>query len=79
MIEFKVLAIKAKTDDMHIIFLLKKNIRSDIIKIILEYSLIAVLEILKKQKMTIIKDMSLQKADTTIELEQKSHIKEEKY
>ena len=79
MIEFKVLAIKAKTDDMHIIFLLKKNIRSDIIKIILEYSLIAVLEILKKWKMTIIKDMSLQKADTTIELEQKSHIKEEKY
>ena len=26
-IEFKVLAIKAETDDMHAIFLLKKNIR----------------------------------------------------
>ena len=64
---------------MHIIFLFKKNIRSDIIKIILEYSLITVLEILKKWKMTIIKDISLQKADTTIELEQKSYIEEEKY
>jgi len=48
MIEFKVLAIKVETDNMHMIFLVKKNIRSDIIKTILEYSLIVALEILKK-------------------------------
>ena len=53
MIEFKVLAIKAKTDDLYVIFLLKKNIRSNIIKIILEYLLIAILETLKKQKVAI--------------------------
>ena len=54
MIEFKVLAMRAETNDMHIIFLLKKNIRSDIIKIILGYLLIVAPETFKKWKMTII-------------------------
>jgi len=48
MIEFKVLAMKAETDGMHAIFLLKKNVRSNIIKTILEYSPITALEILKE-------------------------------
>jgi len=48
MIEFKVLAIKAEIDNIHAIFLLKKNIKSDIIKTILEYLPITVLETLKK-------------------------------
>ena len=54
MIELKVLAIKAKTDDIHTIFLLKKYIRTDIIKIILGYLPIAALEILKERKVAII-------------------------
>ena len=48
MIEFKALAMKAETDNIHIIFLLKKNVRSNIIKTILGYPLIAVPETLKK-------------------------------
>ena len=48
MIKFEVLTMKIETDNMYIIFLLKKNIRSDIIKIILGYPSIAVPEILKK-------------------------------
>ena len=48
MIEFEVLAIKAKTDDLHVIFLLKKNVQANIIKTILGYPLIAVLEVLKE-------------------------------
>jgi len=44
MIKFKALAMKAKIDDIHTIFLLKKNIRIDIIKIILEYLPIVALE-----------------------------------
>ena len=48
MIEFKTLAIKAEINDMYTIFLLKKNIRSDIIKTILGYLFIAVSETLKK-------------------------------
>jgi len=48
MIEFKLLAIKAKTDNLHAIFLLKKNIQIDIIKTILGYPLIAVPETLKE-------------------------------
>ena len=47
-IEFEALAIKAETDDIYIIFLLKKNIRSDIIKTILGYLPIIALETLKK-------------------------------
>jgi len=48
MIEFETLAMKADTDELHIIFLLKKNIRQDIIKTILGYPPIAALEILKE-------------------------------
>ena len=53
MIEFEVLAMKTETDNMYIIFLLKKNIRSDIIKIILGYPSITAPEILKEWKVTI--------------------------
>ena len=53
MIKFEILAIKAKTNDIYTIFLLKKNIRTDIIKKILGYPLIVVLEILKEQKVVI--------------------------
>ena len=48
MMEFKVLAIKTETDNMYTIFLLKKNISSNIIKIILGYLPIVVLESLKE-------------------------------
>lgn len=41
MIEFKVLAMKAETNDMYTIFL-KKNVRTNIIKTILGYSPITV-------------------------------------
>jgi len=49
MIEFEALAMKAETNDMHAIFLLKKNIRSNIIKTILEYLPIVVPELLKEK------------------------------
>jgi len=48
MIEFEALAIKADTDKLHVIFLLKKNIWQDIIKTILEYPLITTPESLKE-------------------------------
>ena len=48
MIEFDALAMKADTDKLHTIFLLKKNIQQDIIKMILEYLLIAISESLKE-------------------------------
>ena len=48
MIEFEVLDMKAETDDIHVIFLLKKNIQVDIIKTILEYPLMAVPDTLKE-------------------------------
>ena len=35
MIEFEALAMKTDTDELHAIFLLKKNVRHDIIKMIL--------------------------------------------
>ena len=54
MIEFKALAMKANTDKLYAIFLLKKNIQADIIKTILGYPLIAALETLKEWKMAII-------------------------
>jgi len=53
MIEFEVLAMKADIDELHAIFLLKKNIQHNIIKTILGYPPIAVLEILKEWKMAI--------------------------
>ena len=48
MIEFKALATKADTDELHAIFLLKKNVRQDIIKTILGYLPIAMPETLKE-------------------------------
>ena len=48
MIKFKVLAMKADTDELHAIFLLKKNVQPSIIKIILGYLPIVVPETLKK-------------------------------
>jgi len=48
MIEFETLAMKTKTDNIHTISLLKKNIRSDIIKAIIRYPPIAVLKALKE-------------------------------
>jgi len=53
MVEFEALAIKAETNNIHAIFLLRKNVRSDIIKMILVYPLIAVPESLKEWKMAI--------------------------
>ena len=48
MIKFELLAIKAKTDNLHTIFLLKKNIRMDIIKTILGYPPMIAPETLKE-------------------------------
>ena len=53
MIKFEVLAMKAETNDLHAIFLLKKNVQMDIIKMILGYSPMAVSETLRKWKMVI--------------------------
>jgi len=47
MIKFETLVIKAKMDNKYTIFLLKKNVRIDIIKTILGYQLIAVPETLR--------------------------------
>ena len=54
MIKFKVLAIKTKINNIHIIFFLKKNIRNNIIKTILKYLPIVVPELLKEWKIAII-------------------------
>ena len=54
MIEFKALAIKTEIDDIYAIFLLKKNVRSNIIKTILGYPPIIAPETLKKWKVVII-------------------------
>ena len=53
MIEFDILAMKADTDELHAIFLLKKNVQQDIIKTILGYLPIAMPESLKKWKVAI--------------------------
>jgi len=53
MIEFEALAIKADTDKLHTIFLLKKNVQQDIIMTILGYPLIVVPETLKEWKVAI--------------------------
>jgi len=53
MIEFDMLAMKADTDKLHAIFLLKKNIQQYIIKMILGYLPIAMLESLKEWKVAI--------------------------
>ena len=54
MIEFKVLAMKVNTDELYAIFLLKKNIQPDIIKIILGYLSIVAPETFKEWKVAII-------------------------
>jgi len=53
MIEFDTLAMKVETNNMHAIFLLKKNVRVDIIKTILGYLPIAAPDTLKEWKMVI--------------------------
>ena len=53
MIEFNALAMKADTDELHVIFLLKKNIWHNIIKTILGYPPIAMLDTLKEWKVAI--------------------------
>jgi len=52
-IEFEALAIKADTDKLYAIFLLKKNVQHDIIKTILGYAPIAMPETLKEWKVVI--------------------------
>jgi len=52
-IEFEALAMKADTDELYAIFLLKKNARQDIIKTILGYPPIAMPETLKEWKVAI--------------------------
>jgi len=52
-IEFKALAMKVDTDKLHAIFLLKKNARHDIIKMILSYPPIAMPKTLKEWKVVI--------------------------
>ena len=47
-IKFEALAIKAETDKLHAVFLLKKNVQQDIIKTILGYPPIAMPETLKE-------------------------------
>ena len=47
MIEFKALAMNTDIDELHAIFLLKKNIQPDIIKMILRYLPIVAPETLK--------------------------------
>jgi len=53
MIKFNALTIKADIDELHSIFLLKKNVQQNIIKIILGYLPIAASETLKKWKVVI--------------------------
>jgi len=53
MIEFDTLAMKADTDELHTIFLSKKNVQHNIIKTVLGYPLIVMLETLKKWKVAI--------------------------
>ena len=53
MIEFEALAMKTDIDELHAIFLLKKNVQPDIIKTILGYLLIVAPEILKEWKVAI--------------------------
>jgi len=53
MIKFEALAMDAEANNMHTIFLLKKNIKIDIIKIIFGCPLMAALETLREWKMAI--------------------------
>ena len=53
MIEFEVLVMKAETNNLYAIFLLKKNVQMDIIKMILGYPPIVASEMLREQKVVI--------------------------
>jgi len=53
-IEFEALVMKAEIDDIYTIFLLKKNVRDNIVKITLGYLLMVALELLKEWKVVII-------------------------
>ena len=53
LIRFAGLAMKAGTDEQHVIFLLKINIKKEIIKTILEYPPIQALTTLEQWKVTI--------------------------
>jgi len=53
MIEFDILAMKMDMNELHAIFLLKKNVLQDIIKMILGYPPIAAPKLLKKWKVAI--------------------------
>jgi len=53
MIKFEALAMNAETNDIHAIFLLKKNMQADIIKTILGYPPMVVPDTLKEWKMAI--------------------------
>jgi len=48
MIKFEVLVIKTEMDNIHTIFLLRKNVRTNIIKTILGYPLITAQEMLRE-------------------------------
>jgi len=48
MIKFEALAMKVDIDNLHTIFLLKKNVQHDIIKMILGYLIIAMPNTLKE-------------------------------
>jgi len=54
MIEFEALAMKADTNELYMIFLLKENIQQDIIKMILRYPLITTPKSLKEWNVVII-------------------------
>jgi len=54
MIEINTLVMKADTDELHAIFLLKKNVQQNITKTILDYPPIAIPKILKEWKVAII-------------------------
>jgi len=54
MIKFKVLAMKIETNDIHIIFLLKKNVWINIINTILGYLLMIAPKMLREWKVVII-------------------------
>jgi len=49
-----IIALKAETNNMHDIFLLKKNVQINVIKTMLEYPLMAALEMLREWKVVII-------------------------
>ena len=53
MIEFNILAMKAETNDIYAIFLLKKNVQANIIKTILRYLPMAAPDTLKEWKVAI--------------------------